>query len=718
MARRLPLSSANLILAVILVALAAPQLDTPTVQANDGTALDKITWSGTIRIDSQHHNNQSSSSSSSTDTSTVDTTAVSEYQVEGLPHDAALGWFSRDVRVQVRSHEVLTSRSVDPAGYFDRNFQTTYDGSGTTTADVHLILRGEGGTGKDTCWLETGPVGQGDNGEQGTKPIDYPGTDHDWGWERAESVDQTRHYDVTKNVSQTIEPLDVRTEIPCPKDTRSLVGMKEVENTNGWVERVSYDLHESGSAETEVELVPADEYPEWMPQADKDEKTIGNDIDVGIVAHAQGDPSLKPPKKVLKYTITLEGTSQEKGVDCNWPDPSSATTDYDMKIDPDNGWIKVTDAKGQAAETKQEGLTEFRVTINSYDWGGYTRLKVVAQLEDGSTVVAHVRGHSDQDSLSIPKDDNNNHIADAWEHQFNLKNTDASADDDDKPDGDGHNGDSIALYDEYRGFHIGGKGKHERLSPETKDLFIIDEDDLGSGVYSQASGVSVHLIQIGEWFQKAGARNTHVVTGNSHYGDVYALYLEKELLDSGAIGRALGGPSVPRDIIRVMIDSSKISRLFEGDAGPQRVSTIAHELGHGTNIWHHGERPPDYKTGDVVCTHPDKAAEHFHCDTDCFLVAAQGGSYSGNDKCLMRYNSADFYENSYGGNCTWVHNGEKVHGYVYETDPPGMTLCPSGAGTGVNDPSNTFANKAGNASPGRGDCIHKFCLKNSAHPAL
>ena len=77
MARRLPLSSANLILAVILVALAAPQLDTPTVQANDGTALDKITWSGTIRIDSQHHNNQSSSSSSSTDTSTVDTTAVS-----------------------------------------------------------------------------------------------------------------------------------------------------------------------------------------------------------------------------------------------------------------------------------------------------------------------------------------------------------------------------------------------------------------------------------------------------------------------------------------------------------------------------------------------------------------------------------------------------------------------------------------------------------------
>jgi hypothetical protein len=37
-------------------------------------------------------------------------------------------------------------------------------------------------------------------------------------------------------------------------------------------------------AETEVELVPPKEYAQWMPQADENEQTIGNFIDVEIVA--------------------------------------------------------------------------------------------------------------------------------------------------------------------------------------------------------------------------------------------------------------------------------------------------------------------------------------------------------------------------------------------------------------------------------------------------
>ena len=57
-------------------------LATPTVQAKDGTALDNITWSGTIRIESQNHymGPDNSSHPPETDTSTLDRTAVSEYQ--------------------------------------------------------------------------------------------------------------------------------------------------------------------------------------------------------------------------------------------------------------------------------------------------------------------------------------------------------------------------------------------------------------------------------------------------------------------------------------------------------------------------------------------------------------------------------------------------------------------------------------------------------------
>jgi hypothetical protein len=66
-----------------------------------------------------------------------------------------------------------------------------------------------------------------------------------------------------------------------------------------------------------------------------------------------------------------------------------------------------------------------------------------------------VRG-APQLTLAIPRDGNNNHIADAWEESYALASIEQDADDDDYPVGDSHKGDSIALYDEYRGFHIGG----------------------------------------------------------------------------------------------------------------------------------------------------------------------------------------------------------------------------------------------------------------------
>lgn len=728
MSSRLLRSLARFIVAVLLFALAVPQLGTPTVQAKDGTGLDKITWSGSIRVEMQYHHTDPQDDNSHPDeiiTFTSNKNQVTEYQVNGLPHDAGNGWNNGDQHIHVRYHEDYAGTEVtkpNRVGDTNEHQDGGEEGSGDTTGSVSLWIRGDGEQDRGHCRIEAGGSGQRDAGGQLTGLIPTTRTEHGWG------VRSGTPLNYTKISTSSVGVGDVRLDFACEKGAHSLSGTQETTHTDSLTERVTWDLHQDGDAQTEVELVPPDQYPSWMPQAGNDEKTMGNDIDVGIVAHTKGDPSLKPPKEVLKYKITLEDTSKEKGVDSNWPDPHDATTDYDMKIDPLNGWIKVTDEKGQSAETKQEGLTEFRVTINSYDWGGYTKLKVVAELEGGQTVVAHVRGHSDQDFLSIPKDDNQNHIADWWENVFGLKNADASADDDKTPLGDGHKGDSIALYDEYRGFHI--NGKHERLSPEIKDLFILDVNKLGAGIYADATGVSVHLINTSEWYPKNGAANIHVVTANGSHGDVYALDLENKALDSGVVGETTGGPGVPRDIKIVQINVSDIKRGYGSAAGSALPSTIAHELGHATNIHHHGEAPPDYNTGDVRCKRPDGSFKNLLCSewaksgsgksvavgevaSNCYLVAAQGGSFSGNDQCLMRYDMADFYENA-NGNCQWQHNGKTVHGYEYKADPPGMTLCSSGKGTGVNDTSNPN-NKAGDASPGRGECMYKFCLKNSAH---
>jgi hypothetical protein len=496
----------------------------------------------------------------------------------------------------------------------------------------------------------------------------------------------------------------------------------------------SVDFTAGGEDQDEVELIPAPEYDQWLPQAGEDESTLGNFIDVQIVAHKKGDPNADPPKKITKYTIELEDTSREKGVDLNWPPKDKAKDDFDMKIDKDNPWISMTDGNNaQKAETKQEGLTQFKVTVNSYDWGGYTKLHVTAELKDGSSVVGHVHGHADQDFLLIPKDDNLNHIADWWEHWFKIENADASADDDDQPHSDAGKGDSIALYDEYRGFHI--HGRHERLSPEIKDLFVWDPRQLGVGIYG-VTGINVHMISVDEFDFKSGAHNPCVVTPNGSHGDVYAIHLTKGPIEKGVVGETEGGPGVPHDIEKVVIDPNEIAGAYGDNAAAELQSTIAHELSHATNVLHHGETPPDYDIGDALCRVPDKSGRpgtigtlvtvNLPCNktprdkngkaigpgqpaSDCYEVAAKGGKYSGNDQCWMRYDMTNFYEDP-AGNCQWQHNGKTVHGSKYRTDPPGMTLCESPDGTGVNDPKNPH-NKAGNASPGHGDCKNQLRLK-------
>ena len=79
MARRpLFLSLAAFFIAVAFVVFAPPMLDTAAVQANDGTGLDKVTWSGTIRIEKQIHRTESSTNGTATSTLTDEGVEVSD----------------------------------------------------------------------------------------------------------------------------------------------------------------------------------------------------------------------------------------------------------------------------------------------------------------------------------------------------------------------------------------------------------------------------------------------------------------------------------------------------------------------------------------------------------------------------------------------------------------------------------------------------------------
>lgn len=585
-----------------------------------------------------------------------------------------------------------------PPGYREEGYETTTSGSGVGQGQVRFFRTIDLHSGKATCAINTDAARE-------IAKIPEVGRE----WVSSSIAGNNREVPVKQERSLLADTLagDFAT-FDCAPYGKSYSGQKRYQSSDGTsTEILTWNIH-GALPETEVEIIPPKEYDQWEPQAGEDEKSLGNFIDVEIVAHKKGDPDAPPPRKVVKFKLDLEDTSREKGVDLNWPPKERATDDFDMKFSEENPYITLADDKRQSGVTKgSEPDVDFMVTVDCYDWGGYTKLHVIAELEDGSSVVGHVRGHPDQDFLTIPKDDNSNHIADWWEHWFAPKDTNPTADDDAFPQGDGDKGDGISLYEEYRGFHI--DGKHERLSPEMKDVFIWDWNHLGPGLYT-ASNFQIHLIEGTEKAWESGAINEKVVNPNRGYGTlgpVYVIEMRRAVLDDGGVGETLPDPGVPKNVSLVNIDVGYIRFGFgsgkKKEAATELNATLGHELGHASNVQHHGEGDYDIQPpGDVLCHKADGTVQKLPCKTaSCFGVAIQHGAYSGDPSCVLRYNAADFYEDP-SGNCEWTYGGKRVHGRRFGYEPPGTTYCYTEKGS----------TPAGDAMKDRGECATHLCINS------
>lgn len=682
-----------------------------------GAGKDEVTWSGRIRVESQSKKKYPKTyyAGRLRSDGSQESLAVSEYRVEKAPQDGTD--VTKDdtlVVVSGSSHERSYLWDYATESTTDRRLQ----GSGQTVAGFSLYVRGKGEEDEGHCRLEFGPVGQRQDGGPLSEDIPLRGTERIVIWGNYSA-------DETKSVESRLGPASEQFDFACPADARSLQGEKVEKDEDGYT-RITWDLVRDGEPQTEVELTLPQGYDKWMPQAHEREDAVGNYIEIGVSAHKKGDKSADPPRKVVRYRIELNDVSRERGVDANWPPSAKAPGDLDLKIEETKPFIKLTGPNGQRAEVTEKGLKDFKVRVNSHDWGGHGCLRVVAEMEGGGVVVAHVQGHLDMESVALPKDDNRNQIADAWEGQSLSKGQDPSADDDETPVGDGHEGDAIDLYDEYRGFHIGGV--HERLSPTVKDLFIFDSAGFGVGSYPAMTGIRTHLINGNERAQLNGVDkgNSNRANPNSNQRPVYAVVVHRWPMGDGTVGWAVGGPSVPRDIEFVKIDHVQL-KLAATNYQAELGWTVAHELGHASNLLHHGDA--DLTVGDVRCRQPDGTFKNNLCNEavkgdggkrtvrgaafDCNTVAIPGGTFSGNDKCVMRYIATDYYKSS-DGPCTAVKNqaGQTVKVSEYGVDPPGTILCNSPKGTGVNAGENS---KAGDADEGRGACLHKFCINSWRH---
>jgi len=478
-------------------------------------------------------------------------------------------------------------------------------------------------------------------------------------------------------------------------------------------------------------IKPKGDYKGWLPWASTKQGQAGNSIafDVELKDKKTGEA---PKDKTARFEFTLLDTTKEPGSCMNSP---WADTEPDLKIlKADNTELASVGGDGQSAKSR-DGLTSSPISVSCFDGGAYGRLQVVAHLNDDTTVTARL-AESGSEQVSLPYDVDGNHIADAWEESKEVSGQSSDADDEDEPKGDYISGDGLTLWEEYRGFLE--NGRHVRGEPKTKDFFLCDtvcgRVKAGIKLFEQITKLKVHSDLTVEELGISRVINRNHAEG-PHLVDQHGVLVGQRKTDGTC--EAIGGPGTPKDIVEVVIDP-QVPLLTWAGVGPgmqpynQFAPTVAHELLHCCNVWHHGdsdgkvwwhcETEPDGRV--FVYEYKDKADvgdrgkgvklwvwdedggyldPHYWDDAKRVWLGTKGGQHSGCEDCAMRYDCAEAYVKGI---------GQRYYLQPGDQEKPGQRLCISAEGTGVNDKGRRPQSRYGDAAKDRGDCVDHIRVKD------
>ncbi len=529
-------------------------------------------------------------------------------------------------------------------------------------------------------------------------------------------------------------------EVPLPKGaTTVLSGTRVLDKPpyagNGTRITLEWRLTPADREQLEVVVEP-DRYEEWLPEGGEDEDSVGNGM--FVYAKLQAKDGSVPQQKAVRFTFELIDTSRNPGVCGNRP--QAADVDYDMRFDPDiNRNLEVTGTWRQTAETKKGEYTSAGATISSYDYGGYCQLRVRAILTDGSEVVGHLKGDESQTDIRLPKRAADSKIGDAWKKKEGVESLGDGDDTDDDVKLDGHKGDGLSLYEEYRGFKE--NGEFFRAKPKRKELFIVDKiggrTKDGIALLRAATGLLIYDRLLPSEADEDGVVNSNHGAQTPRVGDKWAVRIEYQ---PGRIGYAYGEGETGGPKKVVMTD--------DYDPGPggwnkswgkriitdEYASTVAHEILHTLSVDHHGEtdlkermwmrsvgdtglleikeyqvtKGVAYGPGTVIRVMTEDGQELGANSRSINLpqetyVASRGGQHSGHEDCLMRYSCADAY----------ISPTDPSVRYLIPDEMTGLGLCKDARGTGVNDPGRRPRPRHGDASSG--NCYEQPCVNDAAH---
>ncbi len=237
-------------------------------------------------------------------------------------------------------------------------------------------------------------------------------------------------------------------------------------------------------------------YDIWKPEADTDDETkAGNEIRVRAWVHKTGDPKT-PINQTATFTFELTKVGREKGMCANWPtQPGTSGIGPDLRILEDKNPELEQINLFEEAKTRQR-VKEVKLVLSSFDYGAWGILKVKAEDKDGKPIKVVYLQRKESSEISIPKDEDHNHIADAWQEEKGAMGLPADWDEAEVK-GQNARGDGLTLYQKYRGVVVQTVSghRHVRLEPKEKAHFVIDPAEVfDPDRWKQAAGIRAYLL--------------------------------------------------------------------------------------------------------------------------------------------------------------------------------------------------------------------------------
>jgi hypothetical protein len=293
-------------------------------------------------------------------------------------------------------------------------------------------------------------------------------------------------------------------------------------------------------------------------------------------------------------------------------------------------------------------------------------------------------------------------------------------DDIDSSRGNPNKGDGFTAYEEYRG--VIAEGKFKRFNPKKKELGILGKQtdftlfNEGISWFKTSSDVEPVKFDLDKKEISFDWRlNMNFKTAHDY--DQYALFLLDGALrgNLGQVFSKTNRPDIPAQIISVVVDWSAIQSAYQRRVNftlPERLKfslreylaqTVAHELSHAVNVWHHGGdiKIDSFKVidlsdrifnriGGLITTRP----------TMLYSIGdIQNTVESGDLKCILNYYPYYRWGYTRGADGARIFNQEPLI-------PLGRSLCKSINSTDFNATLLYFGNAA------KGNCLGQIKLRN------